>query len=85
MHQQAATIWWPAREIVRDAIATRKEYHESGEIIKLNKHCPWIDHLLSLEEEMGIQGEIKFAIFFDAINSWRVQSIPIEPDSFLCR
>ncbi|XP_018579368.1 UPF0160 protein isoform X2 [Anoplophora glabripennis] len=82
---EAANIWWPAREIVRKAIETRTQVHKSGEIILLTERCPWKDHLQSLEEEMGISGEIKFCIFHDKGDSWRVQGIPIQPDSFICR
>ncbi|KAJ8925949.1 hypothetical protein NQ315_009802 [Exocentrus adspersus] len=82
---EAANIWWPGREIVRKAIDARKGVHESGEIILLTERCPWKDHLQSLEEEMGISGEIKFCIFHDKGDSWRVQGIPIQPDSFICR
>ncbi|CAH1983348.1 unnamed protein product [Acanthoscelides obtectus] len=82
---EAANVWWPAREIVRNAIEKRHEVHKGGEIILLEERCPWKDHLLSLEEEMGIAGEIKFCIYHDKGESWRVQGIPLQPDSFICR
>ncbi|KAI4468361.1 metal dependent hydrolase - related [Holotrichia oblita] len=82
---EAATVWWPAREIVKGAILDRKTFHPSGEIVKLGERCPWKDHLLSLEEELGVNGEIKFIIFHDPSDSWRIQGIPIQPDSFICR
>ncbi|XP_972332.2 MYG1 protein [Tribolium castaneum] len=82
---EAVTIWWPARQIVRNAIENRKKIHESGEIIVLEERCPWKEHLLALEEEMGIQDQLKFVIFHDKSSSWRVQGIPIQPDSFICR
>lgn len=78
-------MWWPAREIIKNAIKNRKKVYKTGEIVELEDRCPWKDHLLSLEEEMGIVGEIKFAIFFDKSKSWRVQAIPLQPDSFVCR
>lgn len=70
---------------MRKSIETRTQVHKSGEIILLTERCPWKDHLQSLEEEMGISGEIKFCIFHDKGDSWRVQGIPIQPDSFICR
>ncbi|RZC33531.1 UPF0160 protein [Asbolus verrucosus] len=82
---EAATVWWPARQIVRSAMENRKKFHESGEIVLLEERCPWKDHLQALEEEMGIKDEIKFIIYHDKANSWRVQGIPTQPDSFVCR
>ncbi|KAJ8928442.1 hypothetical protein NQ314_019031 [Rhamnusium bicolor] len=82
---EAATVWWPAREIVKQSIIDRKEIYKSGEIIILNERCPWKEHLMALEDEMGISGEIKFVIFHDKGDSWRVQGIPVQPDSFICR
>ncbi|KAL1512798.1 hypothetical protein ABEB36_002326 [Hypothenemus hampei] len=79
-------IWWPAREIVRESIKNRKEIHESGAIIFLNSRCPWKDHLYLIEEEDNIKDEIKFCVFHDRDgDTWRVQGIPIQPDSFICR
>lgn len=82
---KAATVWWPAREIVKTAIMQRKNVHSSGEIVKLEERCPWKDHLLSLESELGITGQIKFVVFHDPTDTWRVQGIPVQPDSFVCR
>lgn len=70
---------------MKKAIENRKKVHESGEIILLEDRCPWKDHLMALEEEMGIVGQLKFCIFHDNTDSWRVQAIPIHPDSFICR
>lgn len=78
-------MWWPARQIIQQAIENRKNVHESGEIILLGDKVPWKEHLMSLEEEMGIIGQLKFCIFHDKNDSWRVQAIPIQPDSFICR
>ncbi|CAG9762589.1 unnamed protein product [Ceutorhynchus assimilis] len=79
-------VWWPAREIVRKTLEDRKQNHESGEIIILNERCSWKEHLYALEEELGIEGTIKFCVFHDRTgDSWRVQGIPVPPDSFICR
>lgn len=59
--------------------------HPSGEIMELKARCPWKDHLFDLEEEMGSVGKIKFVVFHDATDSWRVQGVPLQPDSFVCR
>jgi uncharacterized UPF0160 family protein len=82
---EAATVWWPARQIVRSSIENRKKIHPTGEIMLLEERCPWKDHLMALEDEMNIGGELKFVIFHDPNDSWRVQGIPIQPDSFICR
>jgi len=82
---EAGTVWWPAREIVKTSILNRKSLFQTGEIIELHERCPWKDHLLALEEEMGIAGQIKFVLFHDKGDSWRVQGIPLQPDSFVCR
>lgn len=82
---QSAKVWWPARIIVKKAILNREKVYQTGEIIELGERCPWKDHLLALEEELDIAGEIKFAIFHDTSDSFRVQAIPLQPDSFICR
>ncbi|KAL3286021.1 hypothetical protein HHI36_000534 [Cryptolaemus montrouzieri] len=82
---EAATVWWPAREIVRKSVTKRNEVHSSGEIFLLDERCPWKDHIYSVEEEFGIEGKMKFVIFHDAGGTWRVQGIPVQPDSFVCR
>ena len=40
------TSWWPARPIVQEAINKRFEISKTGEIIKLERPCPWEDHLI---------------------------------------
>ncbi|KAH1015243.1 hypothetical protein HUJ05_013005 [Dendroctonus ponderosae] len=82
---ETVNVWWPAREIVERSIRNRKQEHESGEIIVFNDRCSWKEHLYSLEEEMNIVGQIKFCIFHDQRDDWRVQGIPVQPDSFICR
>lgn len=67
------------------AIEQRYKVDGSGEIIVLRESCPWKDHLFILEEEMGLSGQIKFAIYEDSNGSWRVQGVPIQPGSFICR
>lgn len=71
---------------MKKSIENRKVCHESGEIMVLNDRCSWKDHLYSIEEELKIEGQIKFCIFHDRTgDSWRVQGIPVQPDSFICR
>lgn len=82
---QCATVWWPGREIVKEAVKTRFSIHPSGKIMELKERCPWKEHLLSIEDELGLVGEIKFVVFEDDSGSWRVQGVPITADSFICR
>ncbi|XP_030764091.1 UPF0160 protein [Sitophilus oryzae] len=80
------SVWWPAREIVKKSIENRKSVYKTGEIMLLVDRCSWKDHLHILEEEMNISGEIKFCVFHDKTSdTWRIQGIPIQPDSFICR
>ena len=80
-----ATSWWPAREIVLQAMHGRKELHESGSIMLLRQSCPWKEHLLDLEKEQGIAGQLLYVVFPDSGGSWRVQAVPVESESFECR
>lgn len=70
--------WYPARSIVEDAVAARKSLHESGEIMMLDRYCPWQGHLSDLEKELDIEGSLKYVIFGDSGGSWRVQAVSAE-------
>ena len=41
--------WLPARSIVAAALATRHEIDPSGQIVRLDGHVPWKEHLFDLE------------------------------------
>jgi len=46
----------------------------SGEIIELEGGgCPWKEHLFELEKDLKIEVPIKFVIYSDQNNKWRVQ------------
>ena len=46
----------------------------SGEIIELEGGgCPWKEHLFELEKDLKIVLSIKFVIYADQNNKWRVQ------------
>ncbi|PZC83013.1 hypothetical protein B5X24_HaOG208880 [Helicoverpa armigera] len=79
------TVWLPAREYVRASLDSRFEVHKSGEIVEFKERFPWKEHLFDLEEEMNIGHEIKYVIFNDKPNSWRVQAVPVNPTSFVTR
>lgn len=80
-----ATVWWPARAIVRDAIKKRFELHESGKIIEFSTSCPWKQHLYDLEAEEKCQGEILYGLFAAGPTDCRIICVPNTANSFVCR
>ena len=80
-----ALSWLPAKKIVEEAIKKRFDVHESGEIIELEKYCPWQEHLLELEAEFK-DVNIKFIVHQgNNGEGYRVQGVPIHKGSFVCR
>lgn len=45
------------------------------QIMVLTGFCPWKGHLLELEEEMDIAGELKYVLYAegDPAGKWRIQ------------
>uniref|UniRef100_A0A182T8M8 Uncharacterized protein n=1 Tax=Anopheles maculatus TaxID=74869 RepID=A0A182T8M8_9DIPT len=80
-----ASSWWPARDIVSKALANRLALHESGEILELEKPCPWKEHLYQLEQEQKLVGTPKYVIYCNKEHDWRVICVPVQPSSFVCR
>lgn len=80
-----ATVWWPARAVVEDAIRKRFDVHSSGEIIELRQMCPWKQHLYDLEKEHGIEGVLKYCVAASSSTDYRVICVPTTANSFLCR
>jgi len=71
--------WWPARSIVQEAVdeCLKAEDKRLREIAVFKQSAPWKDHFYTIEEEMQINGQIKFVIFEASDKqSWRVQGIP---------
>ncbi|KAJ7562986.1 hypothetical protein O6H91_03G091700 [Diphasiastrum complanatum] len=84
--QRYATAWLPARAIVADCINARKEVDPSGEILLLEKFCPWKEHLFELEKEMAVDPTIKYVLYQDTRNKqWRVQAVSVVPGRFESR
>lgn len=85
--KSVATIWWPARHLVRQAMENRYNIHPSGEIIEFpdGRVCPWKEHLFQLEEELNPEPNVKFVLFSDNNGDWRVKAVPIASRSFICR
>lgn len=81
-----AKSWLPARSIVMECLAARMDIDPSGEIMVLNRFCPWKLHLFELEEEMKIDPPIKYVLYQDDRSKhWRVQAVAIAPDKFESR
>lgn len=81
-----AKSWLPARTIVAESIASRKEGDETGEIMVLKQFCPWKQHLAELEEEMKLEPMIKYVLYEDdRSKQWRVQAVAIAPGRFESR
>jgi uncharacterized UPF0160 family protein len=75
----------PSLDIVKQSIADRKNFHDSGKIIFLSKCCPWKEHLNNIEEELGIKNEIEFVIFGTSNEGFRVQTVPAQLGAFAFR
>lgn len=57
----------------------------SGKVLKLSQACPWKSHLFDLEEEAGTTGQYLYALYPDSAGGWRIQAVPVSPDSFESR
>lgn len=79
-----ATVWWPARSIVDEAIKKRFNVHPSGRIIELETFCPWKQHLYELEKKHSCEGELLYCISSQK-DDHRVIGVPNAPNSFECR
>ncbi|XAR71605.1 hypothetical protein NMG60_11017960 [Bertholletia excelsa] len=81
-----AKSWLPARSIVKECLAARKDIDCSGEIIMLTRSCPWKLHILELEKEMKIDPSVKYVIYQDDRSTkWRIQAVAISADKFESR
>ncbi|KAK9742342.1 hypothetical protein RND81_03G165400 [Saponaria officinalis] len=81
-----AKSWLPARSIVVECLLARKDIDPSGEIMVLNRFCPWKLHLFELEEEMKSDPPVKYVLYQDdRSKQWRVQAVAVSPDSFESR
>lgn len=74
--------WLPARSIVEDAFNNRLDVDKSGEILVLGQFCPWKEHLYQIEKENDAQGLIKFVLFKDSSDKWRISTVSVTSTSF---
>ncbi|KAE9603339.1 hypothetical protein Lal_00008301 [Lupinus albus] len=78
--------WLPARSIVKETLLARQTVDPSGEVLVLNKFCPWKLHLFELEGELKIDPPIKYVLYEDERSKqWRVQAVSVSPDRFESR
>ncbi len=77
----------PARGIVEQALNDRFSAHPSGKIVCLPQYCPFKSHLFELEEELKLKDKDLplYCLFQDTSSAWRIQAIPLSPDSFSSR
>lgn len=80
-----ATVWWPARAVVSDAIKKRFDLHASGKIIEFSTQCPWKQHLYDLEVVKKCEGEILYCLFSSGPGDNRVICVPNTANSFVLR
>ncbi|MFS7961682.1 putative metal-dependent protein hydrolase [Helianthus anomalus] len=81
-----AKSWLPARLVVMECLAARKNIDSSGEIMLLTRSCPWKLHIFDLEVEMKVDPVLKYVIYQDDRNNrWRVQAVAVSPDKFESR
>jgi uncharacterized UPF0160 family protein len=74
--------WLPARTIVANALSKRHNVNPSGQIIVLERYCPWTQHLFDLEAESDNTFQIIYVLHQDAQKKWRIMTVPVQPGSF---
>lgn len=74
--------WIPAKRLVQEAFDKRFEVDKSGEIIILERFCPWKEHLYAIEKDANAQGVTKFVLFSDSSGKWRVSTVAVSSGSF---
>lgn len=81
-----AKSWLPARTIVSNCIIKRNELEPSGQIMMLDRFCPWKEHIHELEEELKLDPSIKYVLYQDERNlQWRIQAVAVAVGSFESR
>lgn len=82
--------WFPARQIVVEALEQRKSFDGAdaqGRILLFERTVAWKSHLFDLEKERGIAGAEQplYVVYPDEANKWRVQAVPVSLESFESR
>lgn len=63
-------ILLPAREIVSRSLDEANTIHPSGQIVLMEEECPFMEHLMEIEKERGIEGRTKFVVVHNKDGSW---------------
>jgi uncharacterized UPF0160 family protein len=79
--------WWPARALLEKAIAKRFEIDPSGSILAFDRSFPWREHLFDIENEQKeiLGNQIKYVLYPDLSQTWRIQAVPLDQQSFTNR
>ena len=84
----AVESWLPARQLVVDALRARTSFEgadPAGRIVLFERAVVWKSHIFELEEELGITEKPLYVVYPDEANKWRVQAVPVNPESFESR
>mmetsp|Transcript_2655 Transcript_2655/g.1869 ORF Transcript_2655/g.1869 Transcript_2655/m.1869 type:complete len:156 (+) Transcript_2655:717-1184(+) len=73
---QMTQVWLPARAACEAAWQEKEKFHPSGEFIYLGNYCPFVSHLLDIEQENDCSGKLQYAIYLDEHGNHRVHSMP---------
>ena len=84
LHGQISIVL-PARGLVEKALDEASSVHPSQSIILMEQGCPFLEHLVELEKERGIEGRTLFAVIHGDDGNWRVRGINTQPGSFALR
>jgi len=77
--------WLPARTIVEKSISERFDVDKSGQIVVLDRWCPWNEHLLDIEASTLLGSPLRYVIFSSNATDWRVQAVPSDVGSYVSR
>lgn len=80
--------WLSARDLVLAALSGRENVDPSGGIVLFDQCCTWKEHLFELEQESSVPAATQplYVVYPDeAGGNWRVQAIPVSPESFESR
>jgi len=58
-------VHMPAYNIVRQSFDAREAFHESGELMFMDRFAPWKDFVIEIEKELNLEGKLKFMISQD--------------------
>lgn len=60
----------------------KNKLDDKGEILNLEKFCPWQEHLYEIEKDLDIVGLTKYIIFKDTEGTYRVRAVSVQNDAF---